>query len=937
MKISFRISILLLLLVSHVVVFAQNQQDFLEEIPFDSSITRGTLDNGLKYFIKHNEKPEDRVELRLVINAGSILEDEDQLGLAHFTEHMAFNGSKNFDKNELVDYLQSVGVKFGAHLNAYTSFDETVYILPIPSDDDEILEQGITILEDWASNISFDPVELDKERGIVIEEWRIGQGAQTRMLKEYFPVILKGSKYAERLPIGTKKNLEEFDRAVITRFYEDWYRPDLMAVIAVGDIDVKEMEEKIKNHFSKLKNPDKSRERKDFDLPDNDQPLVAVASDPEATNILFNIMYKKEADYSTTIANYRKSHVEGLFLNMINQRLGELLQTGNPPYLYASTSLGSPVSRKKTAFSGFAVPKPDDIKTGIVTMLEEIRRVQLHGFNDQELRLAKLNTIEAYTNAYNERDKSKSASKADELKRHFLQKESVPGITFEYEFVKNHLNDISLAEVNAIISELITEKNRVMYLTGPKKEGLVLPTTDQILSWVEEVEQLDLEANVEEELDTNLIKEDVIGGKVIDDEFIDGPNVRKLTLSNGAVVLLKETDFKNDEILFSAFKLGGTSLASDELYWSASFASNVIGLSGVGDYSYIQLQKVLAGKSVGVSPYIRELESGVRGSSAPRDLETLLQLNYLYFNQVRKDDEAFQSMIQRIKASLANSLANPNYYFQNELAKIMSQNHLRGGGILDDSDLAKINHDEALEFYKKTFSNLGEFQYQFIGNFDSDAIIPLIEKYLGGGEKVSSDSKWIDRGLRVPTDMVDQKVYKGTEPKSSVIMNFHTEAKHKSLDSYYMRSLSEVLDIKLVEILREEKSGVYGVGASGKGNKSPYSYYSMKIQFPCGPDNVDDLVNTTLGLLNDIKENGVSQENLDKVKEAQRRDMELNWKSNSYWLNIMKSYAKGSIDIKKLELLNERIENMSTKHLKKVAKKYIDTESYIKVVLYPES
>lgn len=913
-------------------------QDAKEElIPFHPDIRVGTLENGLKYFVRKNAKPENRVELRLVVNAGSILEDDDQLGLAHFTEHMAFNGSKNFEKNELVSYLQSVGVKFGAHLNAYTSFDETVYILPIPSDDEEILEKGLTILEDWSGGLLFDEAELNKERGVVIEEWRLGQGAQMRMLKEYLPIIFKGSKYAERLPIGTKEVLEGFDVETIKRFYKDWYRPDLMAVVAVGDIDVDKMEERIKSHFSGLVNPANARERKEFDLPDNEEPLVAVTTDPEATNILFNIMYKTDADEFKTVEQYRKMYINRLFLSMMNQRLSDLLSEANPPYIYASTYLGSPVSRLKTAFSGFSVAKPDDVKTGVMRLLEEIRRVQLHGFNNSELKTAKLKMLEGYERAYKERDKTESKTWAEELIRHFLEAEPVPGIEYEYEFAKTYLEGIGLDEVNEVVARLIKEQNRVVYMTAPEKEDITLPTTDEILAWVAESEQLTPDPLEEKEIDANLIKADIEPGKVVSSVKIDRADAELLTLSNGAKIYLKQTDYKNDEIRFSAYRSGGVSLASDEDYWSASLASNVVILSGIGDYSYTDLQKALAGKTAAVTPYIGDLEAGLSGSASPKDIETMLQLAYLYFTDVRKDEDAFQSLIQRNKAILANVLANPNYFYQDRLARIMSQDHLRGDGIPTIEDLNRADLDKSLEFFDQQFSSPGDFTFWFVGNFTKEELLPLLEKYLGSVPATGKSSEWIDRGVRPPTGKVDEKVLKGTEPKSNVTITFTGEFKYSREESYLLRCFSEVLDIKLIEILREEKGGVYGVGADGSGQKEPYESFKLNIRFPCGPENVDSLTQAAIRVIEDIQNNGVTEEDLGKIKETQRREMEINWKENGYWMSVLKLHHKYGYDWKELDWLDQRISDLSAKDIQKVAKKYIDTNEYIRVVLYPES
>ena len=912
------------------------QQLALEEkLPFDSSIRTGTLDNGLKYFIKKNTRPEDRVELRLVVNAGSVLEDDDQRGLAHFTEHMAFNGSEHFAKNELVDYLQSVGVKFGAHLNAYTSFDETVYILPIPSDDEKIIDQGLTILEDWGGNLLFESEEIEKERGVVIEEWRLGQGAQMRMVQEYLPIIFKGSKYAERLPIGTKETLETFRPETIKRFYNDWYRPNLMAVIAVGDIDVDQMETKIKKQFSSFKNPKNERPRKEFDVPDNAKPLVAVASDKEATNTIFQIMYKSDPEVMKTGNDYRDALIESLFTSMINQRLRDLLQEANPPYLYAATSIGSFIARSKSAFSCFAVPKPDDIEGGITTLMNEIKRVELHGFTASELKTEKLNLMEAYERAYMERDKTESEGLVNELVSHFLEKEPIPGIEFEYEFVQQYLEGITLEEVNGIIEKQIKEENRVVYLTAPEKEETTLPTTEDLLAWVKASDQSTPEPLEEAVLSDQLIKNEPTPGTVIEETIIENLEVTSLRLSNGAQVFIKSTDFKNDEIQFMAHRDGGISLAEDEDYWSASFATNIVSLSGIGEYSYTDLQKVLAGKSVGLQPYLSDLEEGFRGSAAPKDLETLMQLTYLYFTEVRKDDNAYQSLMQRNMAFLANVMSDPNYYYQDQMAKILSQGDMRGGGIPTTEDLQKVDHDQALEFYKQRFSSPGDFTFWFVGNVDKDVLIPLVEKYLGSIPS-TKDEVWIDRGIRPPSGMVDEKIFKGSEPKSSVHMIFTGAMEYNRKESYYLRCLGEILDIRLVEILREEKSGVYGVGASGYASKSPYENFEFTISFPCGPDNVDGLVASSIDAIREIQNEGISEENLNKVKEAQRRDQELHWKTNGYWMNVLKTYHVNNYDYKEVNWLNQRIEELTAEDILQVAKKYLNPEEYIQIVLYPE-
>jgi len=916
---------------------AVGQEASLSELlPFDQTIKAGTLDNGLKYFIKKNTKPENRVELRLVVNTGSVLEDDDQLGLAHFTEHMAFNGSKNFKKNELVDYLQSVGVKFGAHLNAYTSFDETVYILPIPSDNDTIVEKGLTILEDWSSNILFEDEEIEKERGVVIEEWRLGQGAQSRMRKKYFPVIMKDSKYADRLPIGKKEILENFKYETIKRFYKDWYRPNLMAVIAVGDIDVDVMEEKIKAHFGGLKNPKKARERIVVPVPDNAAPLVAIAQDKEATHVIFNVMYRYDPEITKTKNDYRNLLINSLFTGMLNQRLSDLTQQAKPPYIFASTSNGGTWARSKSAFSGFAALNENEIERGVKTVLEEFKRINLHGFNPAELKTQKLKVLASYERAYKERDKTESANIVGELVSHFLEQEPVPGIAFEYAFANQYVEGIAIDEVNALIKKLIKKENRIAYITGPDRESIEMPTTEDLILWMREMEDSRPEALENEEVSDQLLSTMPIAGKVISSKIIEGVGVTELTLSNGAKVFLKPTDFKNDEIRFSARREGGNSLASDDDYRSASMAAAIVQASGIGDFSFSELQKAMAGKTLRVSSYIGELEEGFRGNASPKDIETLLQQVYLYFTAVRRDEDAFQSLIQRNKAILVNILSNPQYYFQDKMQRLMSQDHLRGGGIPTVENLEQVDLDKAMNFFQARFTSPGDFTFWFVGSFESATLIPLIERYLGGIPAANVEEKWKDTGIRPPSGMVDEPIYKGTDPKSMVSLNFNGEMKYSREENYYLRSLSEVLDIRLIEILREEKGGVYGVGASGSSSLRPYESFDFSIGFPCAPENVDDLVTAALDVVREIQESGVSEDNLNKIKEAQRREMEISWKENGYWLNVLRTYHIYGYDLGELDYLDTRIENLTSEDLQKVANKYLDTDQFIKIVLYPE-
>ena len=799
-----------------------NFNDLTQKIPVDPKVRIGQLENGLTYYIKYNQKPENKVELRLAVNAGSLLEDDDQLGLAHFTEHMAFNGSEHFEKNELLDYVQSVGVKFGAHINAYTSFDETVYMLPIASDSAEILENAFLILEDWATGLSFNNDEIDKERGVVVEEWRLGQGAQRRMLDQWLPVLLRDSRYAERLPIGTREILENFDYEVIKRFYEDWYRPELMAVAVVGDVDVDEMEQKIKAHFGDIKNPAKPREKEFFPVPDHKETEVAIVSDPEApfTNVM--IINKFDPEPFVTLNDYRRYIMYNIYTGMLNQRLNELRQQANPPFIFASSSLGGLFVRNKHAFQTFAVVSETGIESGLRTIQEENERVARHGFTAGEYDRYKKDMIRSYEIAYNERDKTESSNFANEYVNNFLEQEPIPGIDFEFSFVKTHLEGITLDEINGLSKKWLTDENRVVVITGPEKEGVNLPTKDQALSIINDVENSPIEPYKDEAVASELIENIPSPGSVTETSTIDQVGVTQLTLSNGLKVFMKPTDFKNDEIIMTSYSMGGTSLASDEEFISAEYTTSIIAQSGVGDFSAVSLEKALAGKSVRVTPYIGELSEGMSGSSTPEDLETMFQLIHLYFTAPRKDEEAFASVIKvENKSILSNIFANPQYYFQDQMARFLSQNHPRGGGIPSVSDIEKIDHQQIMDFYKDRFGNAGDFTFIFVGNFDPDVLTELSTKYLANLPASGREENWKDVGIRPPSGKAEKKVKRGTDPKSQVIMRFTGEADYEKDEAFLIAQLGNLLDIKLVENLREEKSGVYGVGANGSMTRWP--------------------------------------------------------------------------------------------------------------------
>ncbi len=667
----------------------------MKPIPVDPDIKTGQLANGIKYIIRKNSKPENRAELRLTLNAGAMQEDDDQQGLAHFVEHMAFNGSKNFAKSELVDFLESIGTKFGPDLNAYTSFDETVYMLQVRTDSTELLEKGLLVLEDWAGGITFENEEIDKERGVVESEWRTRLSANQRMFNEYLPVMYFGSRYAERLPIGKPEIIRKAPYETVKRFYKDWYRPDLMGVIVVGDIDVNKMEKEIQARFGKLKNPSNPREREYYEVPKHKETFVSVIQDKEAAFTNVQLMYKHDHVPVKTMNDYRQNIVRRLYNNMLGARLDELGQSADPPFNFAYTGYSRDLGDIDTYSSYAMVPEGGGTR-GLSVLLEENERVLRHGFTQGELERQKTEILTNMQRALKEKDKTDSRRFASRYVAHFVDGIAIPGIEDEVDFYKLLLPSIQLSEINALAKKWITEENRVVVITGPEKTGVPFPSEEDVFAILESVSKKDIKPYVDNVSDEPLMAVIPSPAPIKEEKKLDNIGVTELTLANGLKVVLKPTDFKNDEILVSGYSPGGSSLYGDEDYPNASNAARIVDNSGIATFDAPQLQKKLTGKTLRISPYISELYEGFNGSVSPDDLETLLQLVHLYFTKPRKDEAALQSYIAKQSSIFKNIMANPDYWFSDQVAKISYNNHARRG-FPTEGQLKAIDLDRAFE------------------------------------------------------------------------------------------------------------------------------------------------------------------------------------------------------------------------------------------------
>jgi zinc protease len=900
----------------------------------DPKILIGKLDNGITYYIRENKRPEKRAELRIAVKAGSILEDDDQQGLAHFVEHMAFNGTKNFPKQDLVNFLEKSGMRFGPELNAYTSFDETVYMLQVPTDSPEVMKTGFQILQEWAQGISFDDKEIDKERGVLIEEWRLRRGADYRVSMKHIPVTLHQSQYADRLPIGKKEILESCPHDVLRKFYRDWYRPDLMAVFAVGDFNKKEIETLIKKHFSDLTNPQKERERNKYPVPNHKETLVSIVTDPELTRTSIEVMFKRDDRDTRTVGDYRDIILGSLYDALLNNRLHELLQQSDPPFIYAYSGDGRFIGDKYAYVLGASV-KENSILGGLEAVVKEAFRVKQHGFTATELKRQKIQSLRSMEQYFLERNKTESRQFISEYIRNFLQNETIPGIEIELALYKQFLPGINVEEINKLIEKRMTNGNCVITISAPQKESVKVPTEKDVLAIMNKITTEKFNPYIDKVSSEALLSRLPAPGKVIEEKKIDSLGVTEWILSNGARVVLKPTDFKNDEILFSAFSDGGTSLVPDTDYISAAFATSIIGQSGIGNFDDISLKKELSGKIVSLNPFISQLTEGLGGSASPQDIETMFQLAYLYGTSPRKDTTAFASLITRYKAMLQNRSVSPEAAYSDTIQLTLGNYHFRTRPVSIPM-VDEIHLDKALSVYKDRFADFSDFTFLFVGNFKINTIKPLVEQYLASLPSLKRKETWKDIGIKPPKGVISKQVNKGIEPKSTVNITFTGPFEWSQKNRYDFNAMIEALNIKLREVLREDKGGTYGVRTSGYPSLFPRQEYSITISWGCNPDRVDELVKEALIQLDSMKIKQLDSMTVEKVREIQRRTFEVNLKQNDFWLNNLRFYYGNNEDPKLILNYPKLVHNLTAQSIQEAVKKYFNMKKYVKVVLYPE-
>jgi len=934
--------ITLLLLVA---VFALSNlmgQKLTDPINNDPNVKIGKLANGLTYYIRENKKPENRAEFWLLVKAGSMQENDDQLGLAHFVEHMGFNGIKGYPGNKMTDELAKIGVSFGGGINAYTSFDETVYTLTMPTDNPKNLDLAMNILKGWTNDLLLDNKEIEEERGIIVEEYRLGLGASDRMRKIWWPVVFSGSRYADRMPIGKLEVLENFKPQTLKNFYYDWYRPDLQAIVVVGDINAADIEKMIIAKFSKIKPKKNPRERIYYPIQSGKEPVAVVCTDKEAgvngimlARIFPHFVMKTVGDYRTTLTHK-------LYNTMYRGRLEEMTQNPNTPFFNAYVGYDDFLGRTDAYFAQI-VPKENQIEDALKVIMQEEYRVLKHGFLESELKRAKDELLNYYEIAANEVGKTESHRFAQDYLSHFLRNDPIPGAKRVFNYAKKYLDEITLEEVNALAKKWITKENTAVVVTAPDKEGVSVPTEGEILAIVTDVSLENVEPYVDNYKEQEMVNmESLQKGKIVSENVITEVGVTEVILSNGIKVWLKKTDYKNDEILFVANSKGGMCLYEENDLASGLFAASLVDRAGIGEIDFSSLTKKMKGKRVGIVPQISAFTEGFSGSSTPKDLEFFFQYLHAFFTTPRYDETVYELVTKETKEQLKMIESMPMYRAIKYLVRIVIQNDFYSPWDMvsiayTDEFINSVNYDRAFEIYKERFANPADFQFTFVGNFDEIIMGEYLELYLGSLKTTDLKDEInpnVAKGF--PKEQLIEDLYFGTEEQSFVGIVYQKEFSWNEENKMILRALREALQIELIAEIREKMSGVYAPILLMDWDKIPNSEYFMLIFFGCAPNNTDNLSNAVFKILKDTQQNGPSEETMIKVKQQLIKERETNLQKNEFWKSMLSNMWLNDDNVAAIPAFEERLNKLTAKDIANFLQQYFDAEHYVRMNLYPE-
>jgi zinc protease len=906
-----------------------------ERIPFDAAVTRGTLPNGLTYYIRKNGRPEKRVSLQLAVKAGSVDEENDQQGLAHFLEHMAFNGTKRFKPGELIAALESTGARLGPHVNAYTSFDETVYMFQLPTDKQGLVEKGLQALADFAGGITLDPAEIDKERGVVVEEWRGGLGASSRLRDQQIPVLFYESKYAERLPIGKPEILKSFKPERLRAFYTKWYRPDRMAVVAVGDIDPAQIEALIKKEFGALARPSTPPPDRTYLVPLQSELLVKVATDPEATQSSVSLLGKRKRVSESTTAGYRRDLVRRIAFQMLNERFDELSRKPDARFLGAGAYESGLSPATSTVGLGASVQE-GRIADGLSAIVIEANRAVQHGFGPGELDRAKKRIIASYDRAYAEREKTESSSYVQEYVSHFLEDEPSPGIEYERKLVQGMLPGITTADVGAAAKERFSDTSRVILAVSPQKPGLKVPAEAELRSAVASAEKVAVTAWADDASTRVLMARAPEPGAISDRRELPDLGVSVVRFANGVEAWFRPTDFKNDEVLFSLASSGGSSLASCEQFIEASLAPSHVQLSGYGGHKAVDVQRLLAGKIVSSTPTMSLSHHAVSARSNPAAIETALQLMHLQFTAPGDDPDAFSLIRKNLEAAYENRERDPEALFGEKIGEINTGRHCTARPLTLER-IRKIDRAAMVSLYKERFANAADFSFFMVGAFKVDDVLPAVARYIGSlPSKGTASSRFRDIGLKFPEGVVRERVAKGQEPRARTLVSFFADPPLEENEQARVEAATEVLEIALRDILREELGETYGVSVGLSQSLPQRGGGSIGVSFGGAPDKIDSMVDRVVKEIQRLQKEGPSADLTNRAKETARNAYEVSRKQNGYWLTRLQSAKLLGRDPALILTREQRIDAITPAILHEMFKKYFPVDRYTVVTLVPE-
>ncbi|WP_125042498.1 M16 family metallopeptidase [Bacteroides faecalis] len=936
MNIKIPMLLLGLMLIYPTFVTGQESETFLyhplQKLPIDENVKVGKLDNGMTYYIRHNEVPAQKVELRLVFNAGSILETDEEQGLSHFLEHMSFTGTSSFPGTELVNKLEGIGVHLGRELNAATFFEETVYYLPIPV---EHLDLGLHILQEWAMNLALTEKAIDRERGVIIEELRLGKGASTRIREQYLPILFKGSDYPKRLPIGKEEVIANFPYDVLRNFYKKWHRPDLTAIIVVGDIDPETIEKSIKEKFAAYAMPSKVEKRTHHYVPDHKDLRVAVATDKETSGCSVEISYKHKPQQIVTQKDYLKNICHSLYSSMVDARLSEATEQGTVPFSEAEIGYSN-YFRDVDTYSCYARCAPDKVTATLTALADENERIRRYGFSATELDRAKKKLLAKYYRWYEERDKTASDLYADECQVNYLTGNPMPGINFEYHFLLSTLPTVSVNMINELATKYMTKKNRTIVITGPQDRSYY-PTDDELRAILEEAPLRDIKPYDEGEIVNELMNFTPEAGTIVSEKYFSDTNITEWTLSNGVKVVIKPTDFKNNQILFRATSDGGYSMFDADDDMSALYATRIQDESGVNGINNIQLRRLMVGKDISITQSLVLYNESMSGKFGSQDMEEFFQLVYLYHTAPYFDKAAFERVMQKERAEYAHLLDSPDQFFGYEIDKIMSNGNSRRLLWPTPDRLDKANFEKAVEIYKNRFGNAAGFTYVFVGNVDLEALKPFVLTYLGGlPTNASTKRSFVEQHFVTPTGPKEYVFHKGKDNKVNVNLRFSKKVPWNKDTEFCYNAFIDILNSRLYESMRIEMSGVYGVRVSGSLKKLHEDYAKLNLAFGTNTEAYEKLCDRAILEINKLISDGPTQEEVERVKQKKRVALESDLKLNGIWLlNIFHAYRnQDKVDSESTQ--REQVESLTPGNIQQAGAKCIDTSTVMKFVLLPE-